>query len=103
MGEGEGGDLPPTKAPSDSAAADFPAKKLARQLDFTGYGGASASVVLPEHPQSQPAAAAQTVPAPPPSQLLLPPPSQLLLPPQPPVVSVPGTPQPSVSSSARMV
>ena len=52
MGEGEGGEFPPKKVQSDSA--DFPAKKLARQLDFTaGFGGVSSGgVVLPEHPQS---------------------------------------------------
>ncbi|KAK6248549.1 hypothetical protein QUC31_020114 [Theobroma cacao] len=51
-GEGEGGDFPPKKVQSDTA--DFPAKKLARQLDFTaGFGGVSSGgVVLPEHPQS---------------------------------------------------
>ncbi|XVF49167.1 hypothetical protein PTKIN_Ptkin03bG0246800 [Pterospermum kingtungense] len=54
MGEGEGSEFPPKKAQSESS--DFPAKKLARQLDFTaGFGGDSAGaggVVLPEHPQS---------------------------------------------------
>ena len=51
MGEG-GGEFPPKKVQSDSA--DFPAKKLARQLDFTaGFGGVSSGgVLLPEHPQS---------------------------------------------------
>ena len=49
---GEGGEFPPKKVQSDTA--DFPAKKLARQLDFTaGFGGVSSGdVVLPEHPQS---------------------------------------------------
>ena len=52
MEEGEGGEFPPKKVQSDTA--DFPAKKLARQLDFTaGFGGVSSGgVVLPEHPQS---------------------------------------------------
>ncbi|XWS17286.1 hypothetical protein CRYUN_Cryun33cG0054200 [Craigia yunnanensis] len=52
MGEGEEGEFPPKNVQSDSA--DFPAKKLARQLDFTaGFGGVSSGgVVLPEHPQS---------------------------------------------------
>ncbi|KAE8682842.1 Protein tesmin/TSO1-like CXC 5 [Hibiscus syriacus] len=51
MGEGEGSEFPPKKVQSDTA--DFPARKLARQLDFTaGLGGvSSAGVVLPEHPQ----------------------------------------------------
>ncbi|KAI4347105.1 hypothetical protein L6164_007952 [Bauhinia variegata] len=56
MGEGEGGDCPPKNVSSDAAAGlplDVPAKKLARQLDFTGFGGVSGSVTLPEHPQSQ--------------------------------------------------
>ncbi|TYG64062.1 hypothetical protein ES288_D06G078800v1 [Gossypium darwinii] len=52
MGEGEGGEFPPKKVQSDRAG--LPAKKLARQLDFTaGFGGGSSGgVVLPEHPQS---------------------------------------------------
>ncbi|GMI97736.1 hypothetical protein like AT4G29000 [Hibiscus trionum] len=63
MGEGEGGEFPPKKVKSNTAG--FPAKKLARQLDFTpGFGGvSSAGVVLPEHPQStqEMAAVAATV------------------------------------------
>ncbi|KAE8688456.1 Protein tesmin/TSO1-like CXC 5 [Hibiscus syriacus] len=53
MGEGEGGEFPPKKVQSDTAG--FPAKKLARQLDFTaGFGGVSSGgVVLPEHQQSK--------------------------------------------------
>nr|XP_033510957.1 protein tesmin/TSO1-like CXC 5 isoform X4 [Nicotiana tomentosiformis] len=55
MEESEGGDFPPKKAQSEPAATeasahvvtDYPAKKLARQLDFTGFGGAAA-VALPE-------------------------------------------------------
>ncbi|GLT51724.1 hypothetical protein SLA2020_251160 [Shorea laevis] len=56
MGEGEGGEFPPKKVQSD--AGDFPAKKPARQLDFTaGLGGVSSGgVSLPEHPQSTQAA-----------------------------------------------
>ncbi|KAH9800762.1 protein tesmin/TSO1-like CXC 5 [Citrus sinensis] len=50
MGEGEGGEFPPKKSQSESGG-DIPAKKLARQLDFTG--GFVGSVILPEHPQSQ--------------------------------------------------
>ncbi|KAG4141226.1 hypothetical protein ERO13_D06G062800v2 [Gossypium hirsutum] len=52
MGEREGGEFPPKKVQSDTAG--LPAKKLARQLDFTaGFGGGSSGgVVLPEHPQS---------------------------------------------------
>ncbi|XP_016682665.2 protein tesmin/TSO1-like CXC 5 isoform X1 [Gossypium hirsutum] len=51
MGEGEGGEFPPKKV--QSGTAGLPAKKLARQLDFTaGFGGGSSGgVVLPEHPQ----------------------------------------------------
>lgn len=46
----EGGDFPPMEVAS--SAVDFPAKKLARQLDFTGFGGrgASPAAVLPDHP-----------------------------------------------------
>ncbi|GMJ07008.1 hypothetical protein HRI_004370000 [Hibiscus trionum] len=52
MGEEEGGEIPPKNVQSDTA--DFPAKKLARQLDLTaGFGGVSSGGVnLPEHPQS---------------------------------------------------
>lgn len=53
MGEGEAGEFPPKKVQSDTqgGAGDFPAKRLARQLDFTAsFGG---NVVLPEHPQPQ--------------------------------------------------
>lgn len=67
MEQGEGGDFPPNKLQSETAtssttasSSDFPAKKLARQLDFTVLGGAGATsttsttaVILPEHPQSQ--------------------------------------------------
>ncbi|KAJ6698823.1 TESMIN/TSO1-RELATED [Salix purpurea] len=45
MGESEGSEFPPKKQ-QQSETADFPAKKLARQLDFT-------QGVLPDHPQSQ--------------------------------------------------
>ncbi|KAK9269290.1 hypothetical protein L1049_001060 [Liquidambar formosana] len=82
MEQGDGGDFPPKKLQSDTATgatsstgtttSDFPAKKLARQLDFTALGGASTTVVLPEHPQSQP-------PQPPPPPL---PQTQTLAPPQ---------------------
>jgi hypothetical protein len=50
MEKGEGGEIPPKKTQSETAVLDIPAKKLARQLDFTGFGG----VVLPEHPQQTP-------------------------------------------------
>lgn len=119
MGEGERGDLPLKKIQSDAAAtaaggqgsgsaaaaaaaaassssSDVPAKKLARQLDFTGFGGASGSVVLPEHPQSQTVLPAQPV-TPPLQQAAVQ--SQ----PQPPVVAIPVAPQPSSIPSSRMV
>ncbi|XP_024026990.1 protein tesmin/TSO1-like CXC 5 [Morus notabilis] len=98
MGEGEGGDLPPKKIQSDAVAAtaDVPAKKLVRQLDFTGYGGASGSVVLPEHPQSQPVLPAQPVTAPPLQ-------SEMQSQPQPPEVAMPVATQTSSIPSARMV
>lgn len=61
MGEGDGAGSAPKKAQSDAATAsattastsDVPAKKLARQLDFTGFGAASGSVALPEPPKPQ--------------------------------------------------
>ena len=61
MEQGEEGDFPPKKVQSDTAGtsavtSDIPPKKLARQLDFTAYGGSSTVVVLPEHSQSQPQA-----------------------------------------------
>ncbi|CAK9155174.1 unnamed protein product [Ilex paraguariensis] len=73
MEKGEGGDFPPKQVQSGStASSDFPAKKLARQLDFTGYGGASAATVaLPEHPQ-QPKPTPQALPAPKPLPQLQP-------------------------------
>lgn len=53
MGEGEEGEISPKKEQQELVEA--PAKKLARQLDFTaGFGGASSGGgVLPEHPQSE--------------------------------------------------
>lgn len=50
MGEGEGGGCAPKNALSSEVVApavEVPARKLARQLDFTG---------APEHPQQQPVA-----------------------------------------------
>ncbi|XP_059433207.1 protein tesmin/TSO1-like CXC 5 isoform X2 [Corylus avellana] len=72
MGEGEGSDIPLKKAQSDGAATlastEAPAtKKLARQLDFTGFGGGggcSGSVALPEHPQPQLQSQSQSQPQP---------------------------------------
>ncbi|KAK3210695.1 hypothetical protein Dsin_015401 [Dipteronia sinensis] len=86
MGEGEEGEFPPKKAQSETqgTAADFPAKKLARQLDFTG--GFAGTVVLPEHPQPQ-AVSANPQPQPQPQQ-----PQVVGLPPVPP----PQATQPSV-------
>ncbi|KAK4370244.1 hypothetical protein RND71_009719 [Anisodus tanguticus] len=57
MEKSEGGDFPPKKAQSEPAASahagtDYPAKKLARQLDFTGSWGGGGSVPaasLPKH------------------------------------------------------
>lgn len=45
----------PAKKNVQSDSADFPEKKLARQLDFTAaFGGISAvAVVFPENPQSK--------------------------------------------------
>lgn len=118
MGEGERGDLPLKKIQSDAAvtaaggqgsgsaaaaaaaasssSSEVPAKKLARQLDFTGFGGASGSVVLPEHPQSQTVLPAQPVTSPLQQAAVQ---SQ----PQPPVVAIPVAPQPSSIPSSRMV
>ncbi|XP_054821310.1 protein tesmin/TSO1-like CXC 5 [Prosopis cineraria] len=57
MGEGDGGDCPVKNVLSDSVAVvlplDGPGKKLARQLDFTGFGGVSGTVASSEHPQLQ--------------------------------------------------
>ncbi|GAB4852602.1 hypothetical protein Ancab_016816 [Ancistrocladus abbreviatus] len=92
-----GGDLPPEKklqpetptttvgSTTGIAAAtmttDFPAKKLARQLDFTAFSGVTTGVVLPDQPQSQTQALPLTLPQPqnqnqPPSPL---PPAQPVL------------------------
>ncbi|KAF7819801.1 protein tesmin/TSO1-like CXC 5 isoform X1 [Senna tora] len=90
MGEGEGGDCPPKNVLSDTAAAalplDVPAKKLARQLDFTGFGGVSASVALPEHLQLQ--LQTQSLPQPPPQGLTQQPVVVMPMPPQAPHSSV---------------
>ncbi|KAJ8768624.1 hypothetical protein K2173_023528 [Erythroxylum novogranatense] len=50
MGQGEGSEFPPKKTPQseNNSSTEFPAKKLARQLDFT-----QENLVLPEHPQYQ--------------------------------------------------
>ena len=73
MEQGEEGDFPPKKVQSDATGtsavtSDIPPKKLARQLDFTAYGGSSTAVVLSEHSQSQPQAQSQqpvAIPVPP--------------------------------------
>ncbi|KAK4785312.1 hypothetical protein SAY86_002001 [Trapa natans] len=76
MGEGEdpGKEKQPDSATNTVATGDCPAKKLARQLDFTGFSEDRpvSEVVLPEHPQTQmdsqtvvaplPPAVARTVP-----------------------------------------
>lgn len=78
MGEEDTAGAPQKKAQSDGAAlsnsssSDIPSKKLARQLDFTGFGGAShpqshtnshsqspASLVAQSLPQAQPKLQAQ--------------------------------------------
>ncbi|PSS01894.1 Protein tesmin/TSO1-like [Actinidia chinensis var. chinensis] len=71
MEKGEGGDFSPKTVQSDTLP-DFPAKKLARQLDFTGFSGASGTVVLPDHPHQSPV----KPPLPPPQQRLLSTPKQ---------------------------
>lgn len=73
MDQREGGDLPTNKQPpppppqseaSSPAPADFPARKLVRQLDFTGFSAAASSV---EHPQPrQPAGQHPQLAQPPP-------------------------------------
>ncbi|XP_057505977.1 protein tesmin/TSO1-like CXC 5 [Actinidia eriantha] len=79
MEKGEGGDFPPKTAQSDSPS-DFPAKKLARQLDFTVFSSASAAVVLPDHPQQSPGKPTPPQPQPTPQQQLLSTPKQSQLP-----------------------
>ncbi|CAB4288521.1 unnamed protein product [Prunus armeniaca] len=94
MGEADGDESAPTKGQSDAAPAattsssssmsDVPAKKLARQLDFTGFGGAPASVAVPELPKPQLATVSvqQSQPKPPVVSVPVP------VPPQPPISSV---------------
>ncbi|KAL7093599.1 hypothetical protein ACP275_11G049300 [Erythranthe tilingii] len=79
MEQREGGDFPPKNQPppqseaSSTAPADFPARKLVRQLDFTGFsGGAAASTV------EQPQLAKPPPPPPPQKQMHLQPPTQML-------------------------
>ncbi|KAK7319982.1 hypothetical protein RJT34_04711 [Clitoria ternatea] len=68
-GEGEGGDYPPKNVSNDVVSSallpsDVPAKKLARQLDFTGFAAMPpATAPLPEPPQ--PTVALPPVPPPP--------------------------------------
>ncbi|XP_050384284.1 protein tesmin/TSO1-like CXC 5 [Argentina anserina] len=74
MGEGDGADSAPTEPQSDAVSAtattstsgDVPAKKLARQLDFTALGATARSVALPEaqKPQVPPATVSQSQPRP---------------------------------------
>ncbi|XAR67014.1 hypothetical protein NMG60_11013423 [Bertholletia excelsa] len=95
MEKGEGRVIPPKKVHSEtsvsaaSTSLDFPAKKLARQLDFTGVSGSSVAppVVLPEHPQ-QPAAQPQPLRPQPPTL----PQSQQ----KPPVIPMQSQPVPSI-------
>lgn len=87
MGEGDGADSAPKKPQSDAApvvattsssSGEVPAKKLARQLDFTGLGATSGSVPQPKPqvpavvttvpPQSQPRPQVMGLPVPPPPQ-----------------------------------
>ncbi|KAK6941503.1 CRC domain [Dillenia turbinata] len=83
MERSEGGDFPPKKLQSDTAAfTDAPAKKLARQLDFTAFSDsapAPAPTILPDHPQPQALATVQPQTQSQTQQVLLMP-----LPPQPP-------------------
>lgn len=52
-GEDPAEEKKPGVAVNNVAAGDHPAKKLARQLDFTGFSGDHAgSAVLPERPQT---------------------------------------------------
>lgn len=94
MGEADGDESAPTKGQSDAAPAattsssssmsDVPAKKLARQLDFTGFGGAQASVAVPELPKPQLATVSVQQSQPKPPVVAVPVP----VPPQPPISSV---------------
>ncbi|KAK9130908.1 hypothetical protein Sjap_011395 [Stephania japonica] len=99
MEQSEGGDFPPKKVQSAATASasaavvppqEFPMKKLARQLDFTAFSGASIAQAVPEHPQS----AQPKQPQPPPP---------LLLPPQPQASSVPPPPPPPRPSQPPVV
>lgn len=71
MEQRDGGDFPPKKPPPpqseapSTAQADFPARKLVRQLDFTGFGGGAAAssvenLQLPKMRQPQPQLAKPT-------------------------------------------
>ncbi|KAF8400815.1 hypothetical protein HHK36_014117 [Tetracentron sinense] len=70
MEQSDGTDFPPTTLQSAittgpvMATTDFPPKKLARQLDFTPFGSASAAAILPEQPQLQPQPQPQLQPLP---------------------------------------
>ncbi|PIN08303.1 Metallothionein-like protein [Handroanthus impetiginosus] len=92
MEQREGGDLPPKKAlqseASSTAGVDFPARKLVRQLDFTGFSGAASSVEQQQLAKpSQPPQPQSANPSEPTKQPHLQPPQMLFMtvqqPPQP--------------------
>ncbi|KAJ7973841.1 protein tesmin/TSO1-like CXC 5 [Quillaja saponaria] len=67
-----GGDCHSRNVQSTAAVAlpsDAPAKKLARQLDFTGFGGVPGTMALPEHPQPQPQLQQMVAPSQPQTQI----------------------------------
>ncbi|CAA0840425.1 Protein tesmin/TSO1-like CXC 5 [Striga hermonthica] len=83
MDQRDGEDFPPNKQASSTAPAEFPARKLVRQLDFTGSGAATSS----EQFMKQPLGKLSQTPNPPHLQ----PPQMLFMamqqPPQPAVLS----------------
>lgn len=94
----EGGESPPQmKAPPvSSTPADFPAKKLARQLDFNAFSEQTKTQPQPL-PQPSPAVASSAQPPPPQPQ----PQAQNRSLPQPPVMMAPLLQQPVVSTAAH--
>ncbi|GFP94742.1 protein tesmin/tso1-like cxc 5 [Phtheirospermum japonicum] len=112
MEQREGGDFPPNKPPtpqseaSPMAPADFPARKLVRQLDFTGFSGGPATSV--EQPQiakprqpapHQPQLGKLSQPQKPSSHLQ--PPQVLFMTMQPPTQPAAPPPHPSIRSLVK--
>ncbi|KAL3625475.1 hypothetical protein CASFOL_030929 [Castilleja foliolosa] len=103
MEQREGGDFPPNKPTpqseaSPTAPADFPARKLVRQLDFTGFSGGPVTTSV-EQPQI--AKPRQLAPHPPQLGKLSQPPQMLFMSMQQPTQPAAPPPHPSIRSLVK--